>query len=138
MVYVVNLDIEGNTHNAIIKDMQFHPVTDKLLHADFYEVEDNKPVTVSIPIKVVGSSAGVREGGKLVIEKRKILVKGLIKNIPAELEIDITPLGIGKSVRAGDMETAGKFDIMLAKDIPVLSVRSTRASAAAASAEAAK
>ncbi len=135
-VYVVNIDIDGKSHNAIIKDLQFHPVTDKLLHADFYEVSDAKQITVEIPVKLTGSSAGVREGGKLVMERRKIKVKGLPKDIPAEIEIDITELVIGKSIRAGEIKT-NKFEVVLAKETPIVSVRTTRAAAAAAQ-EAAK
>ncbi len=131
MVYIVNVDIDGTKYNAIIKDMQFHPVTDKLLHADFYEISEDKPITVEIPVKVVGSSAGVREGGKLSIDKRKIKVKGLVKNIPSEISVDVTELGVGKSIRAGEI-TVDKFDIIVSKDIPVVSVRTTRAAAAAA------
>jgi large subunit ribosomal protein L25 len=137
MVYIVNIDIDGAKHNAVIKDLQFHPVTDKLLHADFFEVSDDKPITVEIPVKIVGSSAGVREGGKLSVDKRKIKVKGLAKNIPAEIEIDVTELGIGKSIRAGEVATDNKFDIVVSKDMPVVTVRTTRAAAAAAQ-EAAK
>ncbi len=135
-VYIVNIDIDGKSHNAIIKDLQFHPVTDKLLHADFYEVSDTKQITVEIPVKFTGTSTGVREGGKLVMERRKIQVKGLPKNIPAEIEIDITELSIGKSIRAGEIKT-NKFDVVLAKETPIVSVRTTRAAAAAAQ-EAAK
>ena len=131
-VYIVNIDIEGKIHNAIIKDLQFHPVTDQLLHADFYEVSDTKAITVEVPVKFTGSSVGVREGGKLVMERRKIQVKGLPKDIPAEIEIDITELGIGKSIRAGEIVTNGKFSVILSKETPMVSVRVTRAAAAAA------
>jgi len=136
-VYVVHIDIEGNNHNTIIKDLQFHPVTDKLLHADFYEISDDKPVTVEIPVKLDGSSKGVREGGKLVMDKRKVKVKGLYQDIPAEIGIDITELSVGKSIRAGEIVTGGKYDVVLAKETPIVSVRTTRAAAAAAQ-EAAK
>ena len=136
-VYVVNIDIDGVNHNSIIKELQFHPVTDKLLHADFYELSDSNPVTIEIPIKLNGSSKGVREGGKLVTDKRKVKVKGLYQYIPAEIEVDITELNIGKSIRAGELETNGKYEIALAKETPVVSVRTTRAAAAAAQ-EAAK
>jgi len=131
-VYIVNIGIEGKSYNAIIKDLQFHPVTDKLLHADFYEVSDKKAITIEVPVKFTGTSVGVREGGKLVMERRKISVKGLSKNIPAEIEIDITDLGIGKSIRAGDIVTDGKFTVVLPKETPMVSVRVTRAAAAAA------
>jgi len=136
-VYIVHIDIDGNNYNAIIKDLQFHPVTDKLLHADFYEISDDKPVTVEIPVKLNGSSKGVREGGKLMMDKRKVKVKGLTKDIPAEIEIDITELGVGKSIRAGEIITDGKYKVVLAKETPIVSVRTTRAAAAAAQ-EAAK
>jgi large subunit ribosomal protein L25 len=130
-VYVINLDISGRKYNAVIKDMQFHPVSDKLLHADFYEVSEDRPVIIEIPVSLKGSSVGVREGGKLVTDKRKVKVKGFVKDIPAEIDIDITSLGVGKSIRAGEI-VADKFEVMLPKDTPVVSVKTTRAAAAAA------
>ena len=136
-VYIVHIDIDGNNYNAIIKDLQFHPVTDKLLHVDFYEISDNNPVIVEIPVKLNGSSKGVREGGKLMMDKRKVKVKGFTKDIPAEIDIDISELGVGKSIRAGEIETGGKYEVALAKETPIVSVRTTRAAAAAAQ-EAAK
>jgi len=136
-VYIVHIDIDGNNYNAIIKDLQFHPVTDKLLHVDFYEISDNNPVIVEIPVKLNGSSKGVREGGKLMMDKRKVKVKGFTKDIPAEIDIDISELGVGKSIRAGEIVTGGKYEVALAKETPIVSVRTTRAAAAAAQ-EAAK
>jgi len=136
-VYIINIDIDGNIHHAVVKDLQFHPITDKLLHADFYEISDAKAITIDIPVKITGSSIGVREGGKLVMACRKVRVKGLPKDIPAEIEIDITELGIGKTIRAGDIVTGGKFNVVLPKEAPIVSVRITRAAAAAAQ-EAAK
>jgi len=130
-VYIINIDIDGNNHNAIIKDLQFHPVTDKLLHADFYELSEGKPVSVDIPVKLKGTSKGVREGGKLVMDRRKVKIKGLYKDIPAEIEVDITNLGIGKSIRAGEIETGAAYEIVLSKETPIVSVRTTRAAAAA-------
>ena len=136
-VFTVHIDIDGNNYNAIIKDLQFHPVTDKLLHVDFYEISDTKSVTVEIPVKLTGSSQGVREGGKLMVDKRKVKVKGFTKNIPAEIEINISELGVGKSIRAGEIMTGGKYELALAKETPIVSIRTTRAAAAAAQ-EAAK
>ena len=135
-VCIVNINIDGNSHHAVIKDLQFHPVTDKLLHVDFYEVSDEKPITVEIPVKLTGSSIGVREGGKLMIDRRKLKVKGLAKDIPAEIEININDLGIGKSIRAAEVQS-DKYAIVMAKETPIVSVRTTRAAAAAAQ-EAAK
>ncbi|MDR2848755.1 MAG: 50S ribosomal protein L25/general stress protein Ctc [Bacteroidales bacterium] len=128
-VFVVNLDIDGKKHQALVKDTQFHPVTDKLLHVDFYEVSADKPVVVDIPVKVVGSSIGVREGGKLSIESRRVSVKGLTKNIPNEIEIDITEVGIGKFIRAGEL-TAKNYTIVSPKEKRIVAVRTTRAVAA--------
>jgi len=136
-VYIVHIDIDGANHQAIIKDLQYHPVTDQLLHADFYEISDDKPVTVEIPVKLTGSSKGVREGGKLMMDKRKLKVKGLTKDIPAEIEININELGIGKSIRAGEIVTDNKYEVVMPKETPIVSVRTTRAAAAAAQ-EAAK
>ena len=135
-VYIVNISIDGKSHHAIIKELQFHPVTDKLIHADFFEISDHKPITIEIPVKLIGSSAGVREGGKLMMDKRKMKVRGLYKDIPAEIEINITELGVGKSIRAGEIQ-ADKFAIVFDKETPIVSVRTTRAAAAAAQ-EAAK
>ena len=136
-VFIVNIDIDGSGYHAVIKDLQYHPVTDKLLHADFYEISDQKPITIEIPVKLTGSSIGVREGGKLMMDKRKVKVKGLYQDIPAEIEIDITALSVGKSIRAGEITTDGKYSIVMAKETPIVSVRTTRAAAAAAQ-EAAK
>ncbi len=129
--HIVNLDIDGKKHDAIIKDMAFHPVTDSLLHADFYEISDKKPVSVEIPVKLEGTSIGVREGGKLNLDRRKLRVKGLPQNIPAEVLVDISELGIGKAIRVGDIPTKN-YEIVSSKDMPVVSVRTTRAAAAAA------
>ena len=134
-VYIINIDIDGSVHNAIIKDLQFHPVTDKILHVDFYELSDDKRVVVEIPIKIKGSSIGVREGGKLVMDKRKVKVRGFYKDIPAHIEVDITELGVGKSIRAGEIITDGKYEIVMIKDAPIISVRTTRAAVAAAAAQ---
>jgi large subunit ribosomal protein L25 len=112
-VFIVHLDIDGTQCRAIIKETQFHPVTDKLLHVDFYEISGNKPITVELPVKLTGSSVGVREGGKLVLERRKVAVKGLPEDIPAEI-------------------VAGKYQIVTAKETPIVSVRATRAAAAVA------
>ncbi len=133
-IYIVNVEIDGTMHKAILKDLQFHPVTDKLLHVDFLEVCEEKPVTIAIPIKIVGNSEGVKAGGKLQIEMRKLIVKGLIKDLPDVLEIDITNLGLGKSMKVQDIAFNG-LEILNAKNAVVVSVRMTRAAKSAAAAE---
>ena len=94
-VYVVNINIDGKEHKAIIKELQFHPTTDALLHADFFEVNETKPITIGIPVKLNGLAQGVREGGKLNLSIRKIEVTAPYKQIPEILEIDVTNLGLG-------------------------------------------
>lgn len=130
VVYLVQLNVDGKEYNAILKDLQFHPVSDKLLHVDFLEVLPDKPITVELPVKIIGSAIGVREGGKMVLEKRKLMVRGLIKNIPGEVSIDITNLVVGKSVKVGRLNPEG-FEIVASAETPIVSVRATRATAAA-------
>lgn len=126
--YLVNLSINGKTYQAILKEAQFHPVSDKLLHIDFVEVSPDKPVIVNLPVDLVGSSVGVREGGKLRLRKRYVRVKGLASDIPDMLQIDITDLGIGHSVLAGDLKF-DKFEILEPKRAAIVSVISSRAAA---------
>lgn len=87
-----------------MQDVQYHPVTDSLLHADFYEITPGKPVKISIPLRFVGTSIGVLRGGKIVKKFNKLLVKGLIENIPEFIEIDITSLDIGKSIKIENLK----------------------------------
>lgn len=102
-VFLVNIDIDGKKHKAVIKDTQFHPVSDSLLHADFMEVFDEKPVVVLLPLDFTGNSVGVRAGGKLRIRRRYLKVKGLTKDLPERLEVDITDLKIGGVTKVGDL-----------------------------------
>ena len=132
-VYVVNLNIDGEEHKAIIKELQFHPVTDALLHADFYEVTDTKDITVGIPVKLNGLAQGVREGGKLNLSIRKIDVTAPYKNIPEILEIDVTNLGLGKSIKVGELSFEG-LTLATPAQVVVCSVKETRASKSAAAA----
>jgi large subunit ribosomal protein L25 len=132
-VYVVNLNIDGQERKAIIKELQFHPTTDALLHADFYEVSETKPITVGIPVKLNGLAQGVREGGKLNLSLRKIDVTAPYKNIPEILEIDVTNLGLGKAIKVGELNFEG-LQLATPAQVVVCSVKETRASKAAAAA----
>ena len=132
-VYVVNLNIDGKEHKAIIKELQFHPTTDALLHADFYEINDTKAITVGIPVKLNGLAQGVREGGKLNLSIRKIDVTATYKNIPEILEIDVTKLGLGKAIKVGELSFEG-LTLATPAQVVVCSVKETRASKAAAAA----
>lgn len=133
-VYVVNLNIDGTEHKAIMKELQFHPTTDALLHADFYEINETKNITVGIPVKLTGHAQGVRDGGKLQLQIRKINVTAPYKNIPEILEIDVTSLELGKSIKVGSLNFEG-LEIATPKEVIVCSVRATRASRSAATAE---
>jgi large subunit ribosomal protein L25 len=133
-VYVVNINIDGKEHKAIIKELQFHPTTDAVLHADFYEVNETKNITVGIPVKIVGHAQGVRDGGKLQLQMRKINVTAPYKNIPEVLEIDVTTLELGKSIKVGSLSFEG-LEIATPKEVIVCSVKTTRASRSAATAE---
>lgn len=135
-VYVVNLNIEGTEHKAIIKELQFHPTTDAVLHADFYEINETKPITIGIPVNLTGHAQGVRDGGKLQLQIRKINVTAPYKNIPEKLDIDVTELELGKSIKVGSLSFEG-LEIATSKEVIVCSVRATRASRSAAAAEAA-
>ena len=135
-IYVVNLDIDGQKHTAIMKELQFHPVTDALLHADFYEINEEKSIAIGIPVNLVGLAQGVRDGGRLSLSIRKLMVKAPYKQIPEKLDIDVTALTIGKSIKAGEVSFEG-LEVVTPKDVIVCTVKMTRAAAAAAAAAAA-
>lgn len=132
---MVELDVEGNRKaKAIVKEIQFHPVTDEILHIDFLEVFDKKPIVVQIPVKLVGYADGVKAGGKLQLEKRKLHVKALHNAIPENLEINISRLALGKSIQVGNLHFEG-LELMDAKNAVVCTVKLTRAARGAASGE---
>ena len=130
-VLVCSINIDGKMHKAVIKELQFHPVTDSLLHADFYEVNETKPITIGIPVNLTGHAQGVRDGGRMSLSIRKIAVTAPYKTIPEKLDVDVTPLKIGKSIKVGELSFEG-LDIATSKDVIVCSVKKTRAAAAAA------
>lgn len=136
-VYLVSLLIDGQAVKAVLKDVQYDPVTGVAIHADFLEVFEDKKVTMSIPVKLVGSSEGVKNGGKLQLEMRKLSVKALPAHLPDVLEIDITNLGLGKGIRVGELSYEN-VEILNAKNAVVVSVKLTRAARAAAEAAPAK
>ena len=132
-VYVVKLNIEGSERVAIIKELQFHPVTDALLHIDFYEVNETKPITVGIPVKLNGLAEGVKAGGKLNLAIRKLDVTAPYKQIPEVLDVDVTALQLGKSIKVAELQFEG-LEIATPKEVIVCSVKATRASRSAAAA----
>ena len=136
-VYVVNLVIDGKECKAILKELQFHPVTDALLHVDFYQVTEEKPIVVGIPVKLNGLAQGVRDGGRINLSIRKINVKAPYKAIPETLEIDVTELQLGKSIKVGQLHFEG-LELATPAEVIVCSVKATRATRSAAAAAAAK
>ena len=130
-VFVVNLDIDGKKTKAIMKALQFHPVSDKVLHIDFLQLTEDKPVIVELPVKLEGLAEGVKAGGKLALEMRKLKVKGLYTQIPENIVIDVTELGLGKSIQVAKV-SVDKLEILNAKNAVVAQVKLTRAARGAA------
>jgi large subunit ribosomal protein L25 len=127
--YLVNLDVEGKVHQAILQDTQFHPVSDKLIHADFLAVSADKTVTVEIPVATTGTSVGVAAGGRLASTLRSIKVKGLVSVLPDVIEIDIAKLKIGDSVKVQNLNLPEGVAAVNAASAVVVAVKTTRAAA---------
>ena len=123
--HLVQIDLDGKAYKAVLKDIQFHPVSDKILHIDFIQIFDDKPVVINIPITVQGDSVGVIAGGKLSIKKRNIKVKGFAEDLPEFLPIDITDLKIHQSVKIGDL-SFDKLELIDPKIATVLSIATSR------------
>ena len=132
-VYVVNLTIDGEAHKAVMKELQFHPTTDALLHIDFFEVNETKPITIGIPVKLTGHAQGVRDGGRLSQAVRQLNVTAPYKQIPETLEIDVTNLKLGKAIKVAELNFEG-LEIATPAQVVVCSVKATRASRSAAAA----
>ncbi len=130
-IYVVDLNIDGKTVNAIMKDIQFHPVKDSILHVDFYQIDEAKPIVMEVPVQLEGLAEGVRAGGKLALQMRKLKVKALYNAIPERLTIDVTALGLGKTIKVGELHYEG-LELINAKEAVVCAVKLTRAARGAA------
>src|SRR6218665_3870152 len=127
---IVSVEVDGKAYKTVLQEAQYHKLTDKLIHADFLQISDDKPVIVQLPVKTVGQSEGVKAGGKLTVKLRKVKVRGLIAKLPEYIELDITPLVIGKSIAAGDIKIDG-LTLLHPKNISIVSVDTTRAAATA-------
>ncbi len=125
-VFLITLDIDGEKVKAIKKDVQFHPVKDNILHVDFLKVTEDKPVKLYMPVKLVGFAKGVQAGGQLYQLMRYIKVKGHIQDIPERLEVDITDLGLGKSLKISDLKY-DKLEVLEPASAVVALVKLTRA-----------
>ncbi|MDR1347464.1 MAG: 50S ribosomal protein L25/general stress protein Ctc [Prevotellaceae bacterium] len=131
--YIVEISIDGKIKTCILKDIQFHPVTDEILHIDFLTVNENKPVAIDVPVKITGHSEGVKQGGKLQVLGRKIKISALLNDLPDEIPVDITSLQLGKSICVGDL-SLDKISILTPKTNIICSVKITRAAMGAAAA----
>ena len=132
-IYLVNLTVDGKLHTAILKEIQFHPVTDAVLHVDFLEVNEEKPITIGLPVKLVGLAQGIRDGGRMSLSLRKLNVKAPYKSLPEHLDVDVTALTIGKSIKVGQLSYEG-LELVTGKDVVVCSIKMTRAASMAAQA----
>jgi large subunit ribosomal protein L25 len=136
-VFVVNLNIDGKIHQSILQDMQWHPVEEQLVHADFLLINDTKPVKVELPVNILGTAKGIKVGGKLKVNLRKIKVKGLVKDLPDAINVDVTDLDLSDSIKVGDLKIQG-VQFLAVKTNVIATVTITRAAKAAATGKEAK
>ncbi len=136
-IFAIDLDLHGETRKAILKDIQFHPVKDTILHIDLLEVNDKKPVVIEVPVVLEGHAEGVKAGGKLQLQMRKLKVKAIYSEVPERLVINVDNLGLGKTLQVGELHFDG-LELMNAKNAVVCAVQLTRAARGAAAAAAAE
>lgn len=125
-IYEIDLSLNGKVKKAVLKDLQFQPVTDAILHIDFLEVTDKKPVIMEVPVKLEGHAAGVKAGGKLSLSMKKIKVKAIYTAIPEKVVINVDNLELGKTIQIGDLHYDG-LELVNAKNAVVCAVQLTRA-----------
>ncbi len=135
-IFAVELDYNGQKKMAILKEVQYHPVKDTILHMDFLEVNDTKPVVMEVPVKLEGHAEGVKAGGKLTLSMKKIKVKAIYSAIPERVVVNVDNLGLGKTLQIGDLHFDG-LELVNAKNAVVCAVQLTRAARGAAAAAAA-
>lgn len=127
--HIVEVNLDGKVYKTVLQDAQYHKINDKLIHADFLEIVEGKPVTANIPVVLTGQSEGVKKGGKLVLKLRKLKARGLANELPDSINIAIDKLDIGDGIAVGDIEIPG-VTLLNAKNVSVVSVQTTRAVAA--------
>ena len=124
-VYTLKLNIDGKQYNAVLHDIQFHPVSDKILHIDFLEIFEDKKVIIQIPVKLIGFAKGIQEGGKQRLEIRKLKVCAFLKDLPDTLDINVENLSLGESIKVGEL-SFDNLELMDSKNEDVVSVKITR------------
>ncbi len=135
-IFVIDLDVNGEKKHAVLREVQFHPVKDTILHIDLLEVKADKPVVMQVPVKLEGHAEGVKAGGKLTLSMKKIKVKAPYTEIPERLVINVDHLGLGKTLQVGELHFPG-LEMVTPKEAVVCAVQLTRAARGAAAAEAA-
>ncbi|MDE7441744.1 MAG: 50S ribosomal protein L25 [Muribaculaceae bacterium] len=130
-IFEVDLTVNGETKKVVMKDLQFQPVKDTVLHIDFQEVYPDKPIVMEVPVQIEGHAEGVKAGGKLTLSMRKLKVKAPYTDIPERLVVNVDTLGLGKSMAVGDLHFEG-LELMNAKNAVVCAVQLTRAARGAA------
>lgn len=129
--YIVDLVLDGKKYTAVVHELQFHPIEDVCLHVDFLQVNEEKPIAIKVPLNITGHAAGVQAGGKFVKNVRELRISALMKNLPDQLDVDITKLGIGENIIAGDLKYED-ITILNPKSTIICGVKATRQSAQAA------
>lgn len=127
--YIVEIDIDGKIEKAVMREVQFHPVREQILHIDFYRIQEGKPVAISIPVRLSGTAEGVKVGGKLALSARKLMIKAMVDQLPDEIVVDVTPLKVGQTIFVGDLSVENVTFVTPATTA-VCAVRVTRASRA--------
>ncbi len=135
--HIVEINLDGTVYKTVLQDAQYHKINDKLIHADFLEIQEGKPVTANIPVVLTGQSEGVKKGGKLVLKLRKLKARGIAAEMPDSIEISIAKLDIGGSIAVGDIDIKG-VTLLNAKNVSVVAVQTTRGVAAETAATPAK
>lgn len=130
--YIVNLDVDGKAETAIVKDIQFHPVSDEILHVDFARVDAKNPIIIEVPVRTEGLAKGVQAGGKLHLATRKLRVKALMADLPDALTVNVAKLGLGKSILVEEL-SFDNVELVNSPKAVVAQVKLTRAARAAAS-----
>ena len=129
--FIVEFDFDGKIEKAVMREVQFHPVREEILHIDFYRIVEGKPVAIAVPVRLSGTAEGVKVGGKLALSARKLTVSGMLDKLPDEIVVDVTSLGVGKTIFVGDLEYDG-LKFLTPATAAVCAVRVTRASRGAA------
>lgn len=129
-IYLIDLNIDGVSYKSIMQDIQWHPVEEVAMHIDFLKVEESKPIKISLPIKLNGLAKGIKVGGKLKQNMRKLKIKALYSNIPDVYDIDVTELDLGQSIKVGDLKK-DNITFLDSKSNVIVTIAVTRASKAA-------